>query len=100
MMRPTGDLLEAIASDPNRLLEAEGKKIGRLYTDHGLPLDMAFDRIDIPKQQKLVVLHGALAWLIEHKRNSGATDKAIERQRKANREALDRYVTTGEIGMY
>ena len=59
--------------------------VGKLYTDHGLPIDIALDHLEkkrtITKEQQLLVLDGACQWLIEHKRNSGADERSIERQR-------------------
>ncbi len=77
-----------------------GIKIGHLYTDFGFPIDMALDRLEYSKEQKIVVLVGAQNWLINHRRNSNATDKAIERQRRVNREVLDRFINKGESGVY
>ena len=77
-----------------------GHKIGKLYTDHGLPLDMSLERLPHSKEQKVQILYGACNWLIQHKRSSGATDKAIERQRKANIRTVERYLKTGETGVY
>lgn len=74
--------------------------VGKLYTDHGLPIDMALDKLDISKEQKINVLDGALWWLVEHRRNSHATDKALDRQRKANKETIKRFIETGEAGIY
>jgi len=88
-----------LRSDAEQLAEL-GIKIGKLYTDHGLPIDMALDRLPINEEQKLVVLNGACQWLIEHKRNSGATDAAIERQRTTNRTMIEAFLATGETGVY
>jgi hypothetical protein len=77
-----------------------GVSVGKLYTDHGFPIDMALAQLKYTKRQKLLVLHGALSWLIEHKRNSGATDKSIVRQRKSNKTTLERFISTGESGVY
>lgn len=77
-----------------------GVKIGKLYTDHGLPLDMALDRIKCTKEQKINILYGAQNWLVEHKRNSGATEKAIERQRATNIKTMEVFLRTGETGVY
>lgn len=91
--------LEAIAG--NHELQEMGKEVGRLYTDHGLPIDMALDKLTgYSHEQKLSILDGVCQWFIEHKRNSGATDKAIERQRKTNRKMLEDFVKTGETGVY
>jgi len=98
-LRPPAELLEAIAADDGSLQEL-GSQIGHLYTDYGLPIDMALDKFRLTKQQKIAVLFGAQNWLIEHRRNSAATDKAIERQRKTNREVLERFIKTGETGVY
>lgn len=97
-MSVLGDLIEARVKYPKHV--KYGVFIGRLYTDHGFPIDMAFDRLDMSNQQKLAVLQGACGWLVEHKRNSGATDKAIERQRKMNNEITLRFIKTGETGVY
>jgi hypothetical protein len=95
-------LLELMAAKEmdDGTLAALGLKVGKLFTDMGLPIDMALDNIDLPKNKKLAVLDGACTWLIEHKRNSGATDKAIERQRKTNREWVTSFCKSGEVGAY
>lgn len=78
-----------------------GVKIGKLYTDRGFPPDMALNRLDgYTRLQKLAVLDGVCQWLLEHKCNSGATDKAIERQRFNNRNMISAYLKTGETGVY
>jgi hypothetical protein len=97
---PLGELLVAFTHSDREELLAFGTKIGKLYTDQGFPIDMALDRLDYSKKAKLMVLTGALNWLVEHRRRSGATDAAIERQRKANRITLERYIATGEAGVY
>jgi hypothetical protein len=91
-----GSLIKAKVSN-NGQLDAMGIKVGKLYTDHGLPIDMALDRLDITQEQKLIVLDGACQWLIKHKRNSGA---AIDRQRAANRKMVENFITKGETGVY
>lgn len=80
--------------------EKLGIKIGKLYTDHGLPPDMALDRIKLNKKQKISVVYGVCQWLIEHKRKSGATEKSIERQRKTNRNMIESFIKKGEMGVY
>jgi len=93
-------LLHTSEEDTERLRNM-GVEIGKLYTDHGYPIDSAFDQLaTYSKDQKLLILNGASSWLIQHKRNSGATDAAIDRQRRTNREMLDRFVKTGEVGIY
>ena len=77
-----------------------GLQIGKLYSDFGLPIDIALEKIDGDKRKKAQVLFGAQQWLIEHRRNSNATDKAIERQRKSNLEAMRSFIRTGESGIY
>ncbi len=94
-------ILAAMSSTSGRdEFDELGIKVGKLYTDHGLPLDMALAKFGTTKDQKILVLNGALGWLIEHKRNSGATEKALDRQRKANRETMRAFVETGETGVY
>jgi hypothetical protein len=99
MKTPSG-LLSAIASDKDNQLFDIGVKIGKIYTDHGLPIDMALDRLSRSFEQKIAILSGALSWLIEHRRDSGATDKALDRQRKSNCEAMSRFIKTKETGIY
>lgn len=95
-----GAIIEAYAQPGADELVELGTRVGHIYTDHGLPIDMAMDRLPHTKQQIILVLHGALSWLIEHRRNSGATGKAIERQRKTNGETMERFLATGESGIY
>lgn len=95
-----GVLIDAETQANNQELRALGVQIGKLYTDHGLPLDMALERLPYTKMQKVSVLDGALGWLIEHRRNSGANDKAIERQRHANRRIMETFISMGETGVY
>jgi hypothetical protein len=90
----------AMARDTDNKLFDIGVEIGKIYTDHGLPIDMALDRLQYPKEQKIAVLVGAQNWMVQHRRNSNATDKAIERMRKANVETMHRFITTGETGIY
>src|SRR5688572_20712027 len=94
-----GQLLEALSKDDGQLKKM-GVKIGHLYTDIGLPIDMAMDRLDLKKHQRVAVLNGVCEWLIEHKRNSGGTEKSINRQKKSNRAMIARFIQTGEVGAY
>lgn len=94
------NVMDASLKDTNRGLHVLGVNIGKLYTDHGLPIDMALAKLDISDEQKIAVLSGALWWLVEHRRNSGATEEAIERQRKANRSIMEVFIKSGETGVY
>jgi hypothetical protein len=99
-----GRMVQAIAYKNAREYVDWGTKIGRLYTDDGLPIDFGLRELEkkltMTEDQKLLVIHGACGWLVEHKRNSGATEKSIERQRKLNRDMLRRFLTKGEVGAY
>lgn len=99
MLKIPNGLLEAVAKNDG-FLEDMGTQIGRLYTDFGLPIDMALDRLPYTYEQKITILHSALGWFVEHKRNSGATEKSIERQRKSNRELMERFIKSKEVGIY
>ena len=81
-------------------LQKLGVQIGKLYTNHGLPIDMALSSLNHTKMQKLSILDGVCQWFIEHKRNSGATEKAIERQRNTNRKMVEDFLRTGETEIY
>ena len=95
--------VRAVINLPNRSRLIDfGRTLGRLYTDNGLPIDIAMD--ELPEgttiDEKTVILVGVGEWLIEHKRKSGATEAAIERQRKANVKMLADYQAKGEVGLY
>lgn len=99
--QPLPELTEAVALDADGKLRSLGESIGQLYTDHGLPIDMSLDRLtNLNKLSKLAVLVGAQHWLIEHRRNSGAPEKALDRMRSTNRTVLERFIKTGETGVY
>lgn len=93
-------LVNSMKAPDCKELHSLGIKVGKLYTDQGFPPDMALDRLPHTKEQKVAILNGVCEWLIEHKRNSGATDKAIERQRTTNRKMLEDFVAKGETGIY
>jgi hypothetical protein len=96
-----GAVIEAAAGHPD--LVSIGVNVGKLYTDHGFPIDMSLSELakrGMSKQQQLAVLEGACQWLIEHRRLSGAPEKAIERQRKLNRQMVERFLKIGEVGLY
>ncbi len=95
-----GQLIESITQPGAKELEELGLEIGKLYTDKGFPIDMALDRLPHTKEQKVSILFGACQWFIEHKRNSGAGEKSIERQRNVNRKMIEDFVATGETGVY
>ena len=94
------EIIKSKLQPSSEQLQEIGIKVGQLYTDMGLPIDMALDKLEMTKEQKISVLDGACQWLIEHKRKSGATDKSIERQRKTNREMLERFIKGKETGVY
>jgi hypothetical protein len=97
-----GAVMDAVVG--NRDLVELGVELGKLYTDHGFPVDMSLKEMEkrrgLNKRQQLAVLHGACVWLIEHRRASGAPEKALERQRKLNKQTLERFIKTGEAGLY
>ena len=100
-MNALSEVLEALTYSRRDEFLDMGKQIGRIYTDFGFPIDMALEKLpESTKQQKLLIIMGAQNWLIEHRKNSSATDKALERQRRINKEALERFIQTGETGMY
>lgn len=95
-----GQLMEAKVKYENDKIKELGKEIGKLYTNNGLPVSMALNRLQINNEQKLVILDCVGQWLIEHKRNSGATDKAIQRQREINKRNLVDFIKKGEVNLY
>jgi hypothetical protein len=100
-MPDLASLLQSKVQFQSDQLQQLGIKIGKLYTDKGFPPDMALERLTgYTTIQKLSILDGLCQWLIQHKRNSGATDKAIVRQRSSNRDMVARFLATGEVGIY
>lgn len=93
-------VMSAVIADTNNFFFDIGLKLGKLYTDMGFPIDMALDRLPYDKEQKIAILVGAQNWLIEHRRNSGATEKAIERQRETNIKIMNAFIKTDETGLY
>lgn len=102
MSEVIADLALSVSTYPE--LVEYGRSIGKLYTDFGLPIDMALAEVDkkqkTSKLQKLAMIQGSCEWLIQHKRNSGATERSIDRQRKANRNMIESFWKTGETGAY
>lgn len=99
-MNPDQQLIHAVLNGVNDEWINKGIQVGKLYTDHGFPVDMALERFKCSKEAKLAMLHGVCQWLIQHKRNSGATEKSIERQRATNRRMVHDFVKSGETGAY
>lgn len=94
------ELVESKTQPFSKQLQELGIKIGKLYTDHGYPLDMSLGVLPHTKEQKLSILDGACQWFIEHKRLSGATEKSIERQRNTNRNIVESFIAKGETDIY
>lgn len=100
-MSSLGELLDRITGNPRQEeLVALGKELGRLYTDHGLPLDLSLHHLGLPRSDNVLMLYGACQWFIDHKRRSGALQPAINRQRAVNRKMLEDFTRTGETGIY
>lgn len=103
MSKVLSESLGAILQDSDNKLYDLGVEIGKLFTDRGFPLDMSVQELKkrgYKQAQIIAILNGALHWLVIHKRNSGANDKAIDRQRAANVKFLDNFITKGETGAY
>lgn len=97
-MTPKEELMEALKD--NKHLHNFGIDIGKLFTDYGLPIDISLSNLSHTKSEKIALLHGALSWLIEHKRTSGASDESIERQRKTNKKLMENFIVNDEVGIY
>lgn len=94
------EAVEAMWNDEENLLFGFGVAIGRLYTDHGLPIDMSLARFKYSRLDKVQMLTGVGFWLVQHKRNSGGTERNIAKQREWNRNMLADFIKTGETGVY
>jgi hypothetical protein len=99
-MKELGILIDSKEQPFSNELQEIGIKVGKLYTDHGFPIDMALNKLPYSHMQKVSILDGACSWIIEHKRKSGATEKAIERTRKSNRTMIERFINKKEVGVY
>lgn len=99
-----GELLKAKTHPKSGWYEKLGIEIGKLYSNKGFPVDMSLDllkkRFRLNLQQELLIVHGVAQWLVEHKRLSGAPEKAIERQRTQNNQHLNKILQGKEIGLY
>lgn len=93
-----GTILVSVTSYPS--LTAVGTTVGKLYTDHGLPIDMALSRLPYSHEQKIAILDGVFNWIIEHKHNSGASEKNLERQRQSNQKAMLRFINSKDTEAY
>ena len=101
VITPANHALSVIIATNTPALMQIGEDVGKLYTDHGLPLDMSLDYLSqLSRDEKLCVIHGACAWFMQHKRNSGATEKSLERQRATNRMMLESFFKGSETGVY
>ena len=92
--------MTAYTQPAHHALHNLGVMVGKMYTDHGLPVDMSLKRLNYSKQEKISILDGVCSWMIQHKKNSGATDKAIERQKLSNKTVMDHFISSGESGLY
>jgi hypothetical protein len=99
-MNTLATLIGATTQPHAQDLEELGIQIGKLYTNQGLPVDMALASLPHSQEQKLSILDGVCQWLVEHKRLSGAPEKAIERQRSANVKLITDFLQKGETGAY
>lgn len=74
------------------------------YSQNGLPPDFAFDSLgehyDLTKDQKLYILWQYQNLDMEHKHKSGITPKRQEALQRRNREVIDSFIKTGEVGIY
>ena len=96
-------IIESLSNPNRKRLEEEGTWVGRLYTDKGLPLDMSIAELrkrNFTEDDIFIIVEGALTWFVQHKRNSGATDKALNRQREQNSKTMSAFLAGRETGLY
>lgn len=93
-------IVKATVSHNAKELSDVGLNVGKFYTDKGLPLDISLSKLDYSREDKAVILSGALWWLVEHRRESGATEAALNRQRATNVKIMDNFIKKGEAGVY
>lgn len=101
-----GALLAAYSQNAyqKQMLSDIGNKMFVMYTQHGLPPDMFMDawnkREPLPKSAWLVVISEYYGFFLEHRRKSGLSEKYIDKVRRNNREAIQRFIESGELGEY
>lgn len=96
-------MIKSLSNPRRREFLDYGTQVGKLYTDQGLPLDIAISelkKIGVGNDDMVVILEGALNWFIQHKRNSGAGDKAIARQQELNVKIMNNFIDGKETGLY
>lgn len=75
-----------------------------MWTQNGFPPDMFLDELDkrfkLPKSAKIYVVSEYQTKFMEHKRLAGATEKNLEKQRRKNKEDIERLINSGETGIY
>lgn len=81
-----------------------GKEMARFKNELGFPPDMFLDKLSkthyLDVDDKLWIASSYCDEMIQHKRASGAGEKALDRTRKQNQVILQRLLDTGEMGIY
>lgn len=77
-----------------------GKQMARFKNEMGFPPDMFLKRLNVDNDTKFLISITYCDEMIEHKRASGAQEKAIDKTRKHNQAILRRLLDKGELGEY
>lgn len=102
---PVGVLIQAIAKHRrDDQLNFYGKEMFRFKSELGFPPDMFLDKLAkehrLDRLQLVYVLNVFFEQLMEHKRQSAAQEKALERTRRQNGDRILAFIETGEVGIY
>lgn len=101
-----GRVVEAFANTHEKREELDhyAKAMADCYTDYGLPPDMALTELKKKRkfsEDELVYLISVLqSHLLEHRRKSGITEARVEKIRVRNRDQIEAFIKTGEMGIY
>ena len=97
--RTLSTMLELLPKQTDKTIHL-GKEMARFKNELGLPPDMFMAKLHADKDTKILIAMSYCDEMIEHKRASGAQEKAIDRTRKHNRELMTHLIQTGEMGEY
>ena len=80
--------------------EEIGREMARFKNELGFPPDMFLSKLEFDQEKHKYIVHYYCEAMMEHKRASGAQDKALDRTRKHNRVLMERVLAGEELGEY
>lgn len=97
-------IMQALKENADDRLPQIGAEMARFKTELGMPPDMFLkylkNKMELTENDVIVLADAYCTDMIEHKKASGATDKALDRARQHNKAIMRRLITTGEMGEF